>query len=130
MGSFTLKQDIQIITETCITCGAIFGLVAEFRNRRIEDHENFYCPNGHSQFYSGKTKAESLAEELERERQRRIDEVEAAQVRADFAEAEKKKAEKELARISKRAHAGVCPCCKRSFANVARHMQTKHGGIV
>ena len=29
-------------------------------------------------------------------------------------------------RIEKRIHAGVCPCCNRSFPNLQRHMAAKH----
>lgn len=29
-------------------------------------------------------------------------------------------------RLRKRASAGVCPCCNRTFSQLARHMQTKH----
>lgn len=126
MAMFTVNQEIKIVTEVCIKCGVIFGLTGDYQQRRRWDHETFYCPSGHAQMYPAKNQVEKLAEELEQERRRRIDEVEAARVRADFAEAAKKKAESELARVTKRAHAGVCPCCKRSFANVARHMQTKH----
>ena len=126
MSKVTIMQQIEIVSEICVACGVTFGLTGDYQKRRQWDHKTFYCPNGHGQLYPAKNEAEKLAEELEHERRRRIDEVEAAKVRANFAEAAKKKAESELARISKRAHAGVCPCCKRTFTNVARHMQTKH----
>lgn len=29
-------------------------------------------------------------------------------------------------RITKRAKAGVCPCCNRSFENLRRHMASQH----
>ena len=31
-----------------------------------------------------------------------------------------------LTRARKRAAAGVCPCCKRHFANVQRHVDSQH----
>ena len=31
-----------------------------------------------------------------------------------------------LTRAKKRAANGVCPCCNRSFSNLARHMKCKH----
>ena len=37
---------------------------------------------------------------------------------------------KQLTRLQKRIHAGVCPCCNRTFTNVARHMKTKHPNVV
>jgi hypothetical protein len=31
-----------------------------------------------------------------------------------------------LTRTKKRAASGVCPCCRRSFKQLRRHMQNKH----
>ena len=33
-----------------------------------------------------------------------------------------------LTRQRKRAAAGMCPCCRRTFENVARHMESQHPG--
>jgi hypothetical protein len=32
----------------------------------------------------------------------------------------------QMTKLRKRVEAGVCPHCKRSFANLARHMHSKH----
>lgn len=32
----------------------------------------------------------------------------------------------EAERLATRANHGVCPCCKRTFSQLARHMKTKH----
>jgi hypothetical protein len=45
--------------------------------------------------------------------------VNEARVRAE-------KAEEAKARLEKRVRSGLCPCCKRSFVNLKRHMATKH----
>ena len=56
---------------SCCSCGVIFALTADLDKRRREDHGYFYCPNGHSQHYAGKTEAQKLREQLEAvERQR------------------------------------------------------------
>jgi hypothetical protein len=34
-----------------------------------------------------------------------------------------------VTRLKNRAAAGVCPCCNRTFAQLARHMATKHKGF-
>jgi hypothetical protein len=49
--------------------------------------------------------------------------AEHAQVEAINAQ---KKSEAELRRIQKRTAAGVCPCCNRTFQQLARHMKTRH----
>lgn len=35
-------------------------------------------------------------------------------------------AAREAERLRRRTAAGVCPCCNRSFVQLARHMKTKH----
>jgi hypothetical protein len=35
-------------------------------------------------------------------------------------------AREKVERKLKRVHRGVCPCCKRTFQNIQRHMETKH----
>lgn len=103
----------------------LFAITAEFEKARRKDHKQFYCPAGCSNFYSQENESERLRRENERLRQdqaRLCDEIGAANRRADAAERSKK-------RIEKRVHAGVCLDCNRTFANMARHMETKHGGI-
>jgi hypothetical protein len=65
---------------------------------------------------------ERKARELAAEKQRK----DAALARANAAEQARLKAERKTKRIEKRIHAGVCPCCNRTFQNLARHMNTKH----
>lgn len=33
-------------------------------------------------------------------------------------------------RLKNRVANGVCPCCNRTFANLQRHMSTKHKGFI
>lgn len=104
----------------CYKCGIEFHVATNWNANRIEDKNSFFCPNGHSQSYVGKTDREKLAEK----------EAELAKVRsALYAERDdKEKAQAKLSRISKRIHAGVCPKCNRTFENVALHMKSKHTG--
>lgn len=46
------------------------------------------------------------------------------------AEARQRLAERKLAKANRRASAGACPCCQRSFSNMARHMKTKHPDFI
>lgn len=52
----------------CCVCAMIFYVPAALDQRRREDHEEFYCPSGHSQHYAGKTSAEKYKELYEKER--------------------------------------------------------------
>ena len=51
-------------------CGVIWWITDAHDDRLRESHSVFYCPNGHGQSYFGKTKAEKLQEQLEREQNR------------------------------------------------------------
>lgn len=118
-----------LTVHACVKCGMHFGIPADYDARRREDHALFYCPSGHQQCYVGKTEAEKLRDEVAREKHWR----EQAEARsADFrqqrdAHERSARAFKGVAtRIKKRVKHGVCPCCNRTFANVAAHMETKH----
>ncbi len=115
----------------CCTCGVRIGAPSGLKKSRLDDHKTFYCINGHGQVYNGKTEAERLTEELEK--QKRWTEsarAETARVREsrDAAERRASAARGQVTKIKNRVGNGVCPCCNRSFTNLQRHMHTKHPG--
>lgn len=102
--------------EECCACGIRFGIPSQIQLNLRESHKSFYCPNGHSQSYTGESQSEKLQRELKRK--------ELANVVRD-----KLNAQSEVATLNKklkRVHNGTCPCCKRSFANLKAHIKTKH----
>lgn len=115
---FSSYVNINIVTETCYLCGCVFGLEKQFKENRVSDKESFYCPNGHSQSYVGETSADK-AERLQRE-------LEAEKKKKEWAENDARKAKAETKKLKTRVKNGCCPCCKRSFTNLARHIKTKH----
>jgi hypothetical protein len=107
----------------CGQCGIEFAVPDAFYRERKEKGAalNWHCPNGHIRVFR-----ESNSEVLRRERDllkqqtaRLEDEARLARERAD-------KAEKATKRLKKRASAGTCPCCNRTFANMAEHMKHQH----
>lgn len=63
------KVEIQLATIECCRCGITFGVPELFERTRRSDHQLFYCPAGHNQYFGGKSEAERLREILEAERQ-------------------------------------------------------------
>lgn len=126
---FGETQTITLKLIECANCGMPFGVTESFQNRRRDDHKGFMCPNGHSNVYNGKTEAEKLREQLERsanrekslslviDRQRDTIQSKDHVIRATRAA---------KTRLKNRIAAGVCPCCNRTFQDLARHMQGKH----
>lgn len=118
---------------TCYLCGVLFGLENGYDDRRRNDHKSFYCPNGHSQAYLGKSKVEQerdaarqLAERESRRRKWAEEDRDTARAQAEHDRRSAAAYKGWATRIRNRIANGVCPCCNRSFTNVRRHMTTQH----
>lgn len=107
----------------CCVCGVVFAIPARMLASASKNKGNIYCPNGHSLTWKT-SEAERLRDELAAEKKRK----DAALARANEAEQRATKTQQQLTRLKKRAQAGACPCCHRTFANMQRHMTTKHPG--
>lgn len=131
--SAVLNFQFRLQQVECAGCGIAFAMSEKFTKDRRDDHKTFYCPSGHSNYFAGKSEGEKLREQLaEKERvlewersQRRHAQAESItrfhQLRSVKGVVTRQK--NKLARVEN----GVCPECNRTFANVARHMQSKHG---
>ncbi|WP_110727427.1 hypothetical protein [Mycolicibacterium porcinum] len=118
-------------THTCATegCGVAFAVEDGFDDRRRADHRNFYCPNGHSLSYKGKTelqKAQERAERLQRQVEAREADIRFEQRRLANERRAHAATKGQLTKTKKRVANGVCPCCNRHFVNVERHMTNQH----
>lgn len=124
--TFAGYTDLEV--HVCGECGVLFGAPQKLFAARRCDGQVFYCPNGHARVFR-ESEADRLRRELERERDRRanlrsrLDQTEAS-LRAARGAATRARNERD--RDRRRIAAGVCPCCKRSFANLRRHMTAKH----
>jgi len=88
--------------QTCITCGVKFCIPQELDQKLRQNHNGFYCPNGHVQYYTGESEAEKLRRELKRKEQEVADQVQAKlKMQAQLHEVQT-----QLKRVSK----GLCPC--------------------
>lgn len=90
----------------------------------------FFCPHGHEQFFTvGETEADKLRRErdqLKQQAARLIEEASDARREADTERRRSAAARGQVTKLKKRAAAGVCPCCNRTFQDLARHMAGKH----
>jgi hypothetical protein len=120
MTGLTYQRTLKLVAVECPTCFVEYGIPEQMAAQRREEAEkgSTYCPNGHCWHYLGKS--------LE-------DQLRAAEARAVHADDQRKMAERsaaalrgEVTKMRKRAGNGVCPCCNRHFANVQRHMASKH----
>lgn len=98
-------------------CGIWHAIPKSLQRQAQRDGITVYCPLGHSWTYQ-ETEADRLRAALataERQAASRL-------ARLDQEQARRKTAERKLKRVT----AGVCPCCNRTFQNLARHMKGQH----
>lgn len=121
-----IVNDFEI--QQCASCGCYFGVPSGFTANRRSDKGSFYCPNGHSMSYN-----ESELDRVRRERDRlkqgaaeKDDEIKRQRELRKETERKLVAAKGQMTKLRKRVSNGVCPCCNRTFADMARHMQTKH----
>lgn len=112
---------VKMETHDCPSCGILYAAPDDFFRRKSEANGSWYCPNGHSVVFteSALTKANR---ELKEERERLQ--------RALSRENEERAAKNDALRKLKRVQVGVCPECKRTFQNLARHMKCKHNAAL
>lgn len=123
-----MMDEEDLVKVRCGACGCAFGLTQFLYNKRREDKETFYCPNGHPRAF-----VESEADKLRRERDRlaqqiayRDDQIKRQCELREAAERRLSATRGVVTRIRNRIGNGVCPCCNRTFHNLARHMSTQH----
>lgn len=122
--SYTTTVNMQEVV--CCSCNGLFAMTAASFDRYKENHQWWNCPYcDRAQHWSGETRVNKLEKQLQRERaahdQTRADRNSIKRSRTAV-KGELTKEKKKTARTMK----GVCPCCNRHFANVARHMKSKH----
>lgn len=132
MASITVTRTDTFHIETCIDCGVRFGMEDEFRKARLTNrgpNNPFYCPNGHRQYFTGKSDADrerDRAEQLQRQLTAAEERAKRQRELREQAERQAAAARGQVTKIKKRVGNGICPCCNRTFSDLQRHMHTKH----
>lgn len=124
----TLNFTETLTIKCCPACSIRYAAPESMFVRIKERGGSWYCPNGHSlQFHESEAdrlkKAldiEKRAAEYKDQRIKRLhDDLDASNNRLRATKAAK-------TRLKNRIAAGVCPCCNRTFQDLARHMVGKH----
>ena len=115
-----LQLAVALTSVDCGSCGGTYAINERFRKQCQDYGRSWTCPYCKTGWgFSGNGELEKTTRELAAERQR----LQAALSRENAERAEKNRLERKLKRVNK----GVCPECKRTFQNLARHMCTQHG---
>lgn len=115
-------ETITLRTETCCNCGVVFAMPSDlYKALQQNAGKRFFCPNGHGMSYTESTESK-LRKQMEREKAENERQQRSLQEKIIIEQREKEKFQKQLKRVEK----GVCPCCNRTFTNLAKHFKTKH----
>jgi hypothetical protein len=91
---------------------------------------SIHCGYGHAGvFRDGPTEADKLRQERDRLAQQiayKDDRIKGLKDELAMTERQRAAARGQVTKIRNRVGHGVCPCCTRSFENLARHMNSKH----
>lgn len=123
-----LSGERHVVTQ-CGTC-AVWHTVPEIVwDSQVREGGFHTCPNGHSRGWK-KGSEQREQEEVRRERDRLKQDAARLEEEASLARVRAEKAEAATKRLKKRASAGTCPCCSRTFQNMSTHMKRQHPEFV
>lgn len=125
----------QCIIETfhvvsCYTCGTRFGINSDMYRCAVRDHNrSVYCPAcGHKTCWTGETEAQRIKRKMSAQLERANAHARDMENEAINARNSLRAQKGAVTRLKRRVSAGVCPCCKRTFQDLARHMAGQHPG--
>lgn len=118
----------------CGQCDQRFCVPDETYRHLKASSQTWYCPFGHQRhFPQGESQETILRRERDRLKQeaaRLQESINSQREQREAAERRASAARGQVTRLKNRAANGVCPCCNRTFANLQRHMATKHAGFI
>lgn len=126
MTTITYKGVLEVLS--CGDCHIDFAIDQTWHEQLQQNGKEFWCPNGHQISYGRhvQSELERTRKQLERAETRER----AARDQAEAAERSAIAYKGHATRLRKRAAAGVCPCCTRTFQNLQRHMTSQHPTFV
>lgn len=109
-------------------CGILFAVPDalqreyERKNDMTPKSMSIHCPLGHGMTRGVSNKMKELESRLAATRSM----LDQERAKSETLEKRVAAAKGQVTKIRKRVGNGVCPCCTRSFSNLARHMNTQH----
>jgi predicted RNA-binding Zn-ribbon protein involved in translation (DUF1610 family) len=117
----------KLVAVTCPNCGLVFGLGDGHVEALQRSKGSFSCPSCQLPGgWYGPSAAEKERDRLAADLRWKAQQLETERARRATAEASARALKGAVTKARKRATAGVCPHCTRSFENVRVHMTSKH----
>jgi hypothetical protein len=122
--SKTFTELTTFVVVTCCECHVQFGMTKQHDIELLDEGGNFYCPNGHAQHYTQTTKKQ--LDNMKRDRDWYARRLKVERADKEAVERSRRAYKGQLTKTKRRVANGVCPCCNRTFADLAQHMRGKH----
>jgi hypothetical protein len=125
------NADTTLVVVECPTCGITYAIPESLQASALRwkgDKLNGWklcCPLGHTWWYVGETEIQKARRQAQEARTRLLATRELLEHEQRSHAATKGHATRRRKKLE-RVQAGVCPCCNRSFQNLARHMAGRH----
>lgn len=105
-----------------------FNVTAAFNAACRRDGRSFYCPAGHRQSYqdSENDNVRRERDRLKQENARLEDCIRSQTSSTEFYKRQSAAMKGVATKMKNRIKVGVCPCCNRTFQDLARHMASQH----
>lgn len=117
--TYVTTADFELIS--CADCGVVFGMPVELVTQKRQNGGRFYCPNGHSLSWK-----ESEVDRLKRINRALSSNLTHERDQRGATERSNRALRGVVTRTRNRIAAGMCPCCRRTFRDLARHMSGQH----
>lgn len=116
----------------CYKCEVPFAIPQRLKKHFKDSQQTFYCPNGHDQAYV-KSSLQIAEEKAAKEKAALEWRLKYAEETKEYWASQYKEQRKKIisikgqkTKLMNRIKNGVCPCCNRSFGNLANHIKSKH----
>lgn len=130
MALVHLNEPVELTVINCGECAGTYAINERYREQQYQKGGSWTCPYckagwGYSNNNENATLKKQLAEE---KRRREFYEHNAASERSAREATERRLIARKAAntRLRNQVKNGVCPCCTRTFQNLAAHMQSEH----
>jgi len=121
----TIIETFHVVS--CYICALPFAIPNQLYKRAVTDASgSIFCPACGNKTCWRESEDQKRIKELQRKLEWEAAEVARQKSARDAAEASLQATKGVVTRMKRRASCGVCPCCKRTFKQLAAHMANKH----
>jgi len=121
---------VSLTTIVCGGCGGVYAITERFRKQCANEGTSWHCPYCNVGWgYSGNSENARLKKQvanLSAQADRTNAHIGRLNHELETTERSRAAMKGQVTKMKNRAANGVCPCCSRTFTNLARHMKSKH----